>query len=107
MWISGLTRREECVAAGYGTTTWSSPEWQVAAVAWLDERLRLAGAQRTGPVQHPHIRPWATAIRAPTTAGVVWLKATGPATSFEVRLYPLLASLVPEHVLTPIAVDTR
>jgi hypothetical protein len=72
----------------------------------LDEQLRLAGSERTGPVQHPHIRPWATAVRAPTTAGVVWLKATGPATSFEVRLYPLLASLVPEHVLTPIAVDT-
>ena len=76
-------------------------------MAWLDEQLRLAGAQRTGPAEHPHIRPWATVIRAPTSIGVVWLKATGPGTSFEVRLYPLLASLVPDGVLTPIATDAQ
>jgi hypothetical protein len=94
-------------AEGYGTAVWSSPDWQDAAVSWLDEQLLAAGAQRTGPVQHPHIRPWATAIRAPSSIGVVWLKATGPGTSFEVGLYPLLARLVPEHVLTPIAADPR
>jgi hypothetical protein len=93
--------------SGYGTAVWSSAEWQDAAVAWLDERLAEAGRRRTGPVEHPHIRPWATAIRAPTNRGVVWLKAAGAGTSFEVRLYPLLADLVPDHVLTPIAVDAQ
>lgn len=90
---------------GYGSLVWSSTEWQRSAVGWLDEQLRLVGAKRTGPAEHPHIRPWATAIRATTSTGVVWLKATGPGTSFEVRLYPVLARLVPQHVLAPIAVD--
>ncbi|MET0862723.1 MAG: phosphotransferase, partial [Nakamurella sp.] len=103
--VSGLDKNGGQVTEGYGTAIWSSPEWQDAAVAWMDEQLLTAGIQRTGPVQHPHIRPWATVIRAPTSTGVVWLKATGPGTSFEVRLYPLLAALVPDDVLTPIAAD--
>jgi hypothetical protein len=94
------------VAGGYGAEVWSSPEWQAQAVAWLDERLAVAGIRRTGEPTHPHIRPWATVVRAPTDAGVVWMKAPAPGTAFEVGLYELLQRAAPEHVLTPIAVDT-
>jgi hypothetical protein len=91
---------------GYGVGVWSSPEWQAQAVAWLDERLAASGIRRTGEATHPHVRPWATVVRAPTDAGVVWMKAPGPGTAFEVGLYELLQRAAPEHVLTPIAVDT-
>jgi hypothetical protein len=86
-------------------STWSSDAWRAAAVAWLDERLEAAGARRTGAVEQPHLRPWATLLRAPTTRGVVWMKAAAPATSFEVPLYGLLARVVPDRVLEPIAAD--
>jgi hypothetical protein len=84
---------------------WSNPAWRAGAEAWLDARLAAAGAARTGPVEQPRVRPWATLLRAPTTRGVVWLKAGGPATRYEAALYEVLAATVPERILVPIAVD--
>jgi hypothetical protein len=87
------------------TVAWSSPDWLAEATDWIDERLAVNGARRTGPVEQPHLRPWATVLRVPTTGGPVWLKAAAPRTSSEVALYELLAREVPEHVLVPLAVD--
>jgi hypothetical protein len=56
-------------------------------------------------VEQPHVEPWATVLKVPTNAGVVWMKATGPGTAFEAGLYDLLAATVPDRVLTPIATD--
>ncbi len=88
-----------------GTETWASVEWRAGALSWIDEQLAGAGITRTGEVEQPHLRPWATLLTAPTTHGPVWLKATGSGTAFEVGLYELLNRVVPEHVLTPIATD--
>src|SRR6478672_1520376 len=87
----------------FGTALWSSPAWQAAAVEWIDDRLADAGLRRTGEVEHPHVRAWATAVRVPTDRGAWWLKACGPGTAFEVRLYGVLAALVPADVLHPLA----
>jgi hypothetical protein len=84
---------------------WSSDAWRQEALAWLDEHLAGDGTRRVGEVTQPHLRPWATVLRAPTTRGVVWLKAAGPETAFEVELYGLLERVVPERVLVPIARD--
>jgi Phosphotransferase enzyme family len=84
---------------------WSSASWRALATAWLDERLYAAGIQRIGEIEQPHLRPWATALRADTSAGVVWLKAAGPGTRFEVGLYEVLGRAAPDHVLKPIAID--
>ena len=91
----------------YGVAVWSSAAWRDQAVAWLDEQLAATGIERTGEPTFPHVRPWATALRAPTSAGVVWMKAAGPGTAFEVGVYELLARVVPEHMLTPIALDVE
>jgi hypothetical protein len=90
-----------------GSDTWASARWRRAATAWLDEQLDNQGIRRTGDVEQPHLRPWATVLSAPTTIGRVWLKALGPATAFEAGLYELLRRAVPQRVLTPIAVDAR
>jgi hypothetical protein len=91
---------------GHGVALWSTEAWRAEAVAWLDERLAAAGLRRTGPVEQPHLEEWATALRAPTSGGVVWLKAAGPGTAFEVGLYELLHEVVPRRVLEAIATDT-
>jgi hypothetical protein len=88
-----------------GVDVWSSASWREQAVAWLDHQLAAAGIERTGEVTQPHLRPWATALRAPTTDGPVWLKAAGPGTAFEVGLYELLHREAPDHVLPPIATE--
>ena len=84
---------------------WSSPAWLAEATDWLDERLIVAGLERTGGVVQHHLRPWATTLRAPTTGGTVWLKAASPGTASEVGLYGVLAEAVPEAVLVPLAID--
>jgi phosphotransferase family enzyme len=88
-----------------GVALWGSEAWRAEALAWLDTRLASHGITRSGAAEQPHLRPWATALRVPTSAGVVWLKAAGPGTAFEVRLYRVLARLAPEHVLQPLAID--
>jgi hypothetical protein len=90
---------------GTGTEVWSSTAWREVAVTWLDERLVVAGMERTGEVEQPHLRPWASVLKAPTTRGPVWLKAAGSGTVFEVGLYELLQRVAPDRVLTPIATD--
>jgi Phosphotransferase enzyme family len=91
--------------SSHGTAVWSSPQWRAHAVSWLDERLASAGIERRGDVEQPHLEPWATVLKVPTSAGVVWMKAAGPGTAFEAGLYDLLAATVPDRVLTPIATD--
>jgi hypothetical protein len=88
----------------YGTAVWSSLPWRSEAVGWLDDRLRTAGERRIGDVEQPHLRPWATALRAPTSRGTVWLKAPGPGTAFEAKLYPVLEASASPVVLRPLAV---
>ena len=90
---------------GHDPAGWTTPQWREAATAWLDRQLAAAGLARTGPVAQPRIRVWGTVLRAPTTGGPVWLKAPAPATAFEVSLYPVLARLVPDRVLVPLAAD--
>jgi hypothetical protein len=90
-----------------GIEVWSSDAWQAEAIAWLDEQLAAAGLRRTGDVEHPHVRAWATVLRAPTTGGVYWMKATSPSTAFEVGLYDLFRRETPGYVLEPLAVDVE
>ena len=73
--------------------------------AWLDARVREAGAARTGPVEVRRVRPWGSVLRAPTSGGDVWMKATAPVTRFELAVYAVLGEVAPAHVLTPLGAD--
>jgi len=73
--------------------------------AWLDAGVREAGAIRTGPVEVRRVRPWGSVLRAPTSGGTVWMKATAPGTRFELAVYALLGEVAPAHVLIPLAID--
>ena len=88
-----------------GVARWSTQAWRAEATAWIDAQLAAAGRERTGPVEVTRVRSWAAVLRAPTGAGPVWMKAAGPHTAFEAPLYEVLARVVPEHVLVPLAVD--
>jgi hypothetical protein len=93
------------VSTAHGVAAWSSQAWREQALSWLDEQLAGAGIERTGDVEQPSLRPWATVLKVPTARGPVWMKAAGPGTAFEAALYELLARAAPERVLTPIATD--
>lgn len=71
---------------------------------WVDDRLRVAGRRRTGPVAVFRERAWADVHTVPTDGGPVWLKVCrDPA---EPTVYAVLADVAAEHVLEPLGVDT-
>jgi hypothetical protein len=67
-------------------------------VRWVESQVEV-----TGPIEQPHIRPWATALRVPTTGGVVWFKAAQPAFAHEAGVLAILRPLAPELLLEVIA----
>ena len=80
---------------------WNSPKWRDEAITWAGAQ----GISVSGEVTQPHLRPWSTALRLPTTEGIVWLKAGCPGTSYEAGLLQTLSAYDAPHVLRPLAVD--
>lgn len=76
-----------------------------AARAWMDVELAIAGIEPTGELEITRERPWGSVGRIATDRGLLWLKATAPATAFEAGIYAVLSEVAPEHVLAPIALD--
>jgi hypothetical protein len=83
---------------------WLDPVWQARALGWADGQLADKGRAITGPVEQPHLRPWATAFRIPTDGGVAWLKATGPGPAYEGRLLEVFKARNVRRVVLPLAV---
>jgi Ser/Thr protein kinase RdoA (MazF antagonist) len=107
-----------CAAAGFGpvrhafvtngmtaTEHWTRPEWLAEARAWVEARLAERGTEIAGEIEQPHVYWWATALRIPTTDGVVWFKAEQPHHAFEVALTELLARLAPRHTAEVVGSD--
>ena len=84
---------------------WTEPAWLERATAWIDRELARAGLERDGAIEQAHVRWWSTALRVPTTDGLLWFKAPQPEDAFEARLTPLLASLRPEEIAEVVATD--
>lgn len=82
---------------GFG---WTDPAWRAEADAWIHGQVRV-----TGPIEQPHVRPWATALRVPTDDGPVWFKACIAALAYEIALLELLGELRPDCLPRVIASD--
>lgn len=77
------------------TELWTDPDWLAGAQGWIDEQTGALGLGRTGEVEQPHVRPWSTVLKVPTTAGPVWFKANHGPLEHEAALVTLLAGHVP------------
>lgn len=84
---------------------WTEASWRRSIEAWAAEQLAASGRAISGPIEQPHVRPWSTTLRIPTSAGVVWAKAARPGTAHEVRLLQAFAAWQVPFVLEPIAAD--
>ncbi len=80
--------------------TGPTPHWLASATAWIDEQV-----ERTGEIEQPHIRPWATVLRVPTGDGTLWFKANVPALAHELPVIEVLASRFPAAVPELVALD--
>jgi hypothetical protein len=73
------------------TTPFTDPVWLAEVHAWIESHVEV-----TGDSEQPHVRPWATALRIPTSDGIVWFKASRDAFAYEARLLELLVPLAPD-----------
>ncbi|MFK4083676.1 hypothetical protein ACI2LF_06185 [Kribbella sp. NPDC020789] len=86
-------------------TPWDHAAWRREAMGWLVEQLDRLGVRETGPMR-VRLRPWSVIVRV-EAAEPLWFKANPPGSAFEPALTARLAELVPEHVLTPYAVEVE
>lgn len=92
---------------GMDETRWRDPEWLAAVHAWIDEALPGAGLTRTGESEQPHVRPWATVIKVPTSAGPLWFKANDVSLLHEAALVQRIAARRPDAVPPLLASDPQ
>ena len=90
-----------------GRPPWEAPGWFPATDYWLRERLAGLGRPVTGRVEQRRSWELSSLLRAPTTDGPVWLKASAGSSLFteEGAVMALLAEWFPEQVPAPLAWD--
>jgi hypothetical protein len=79
---------------------WEDPAFLAEARAWIESKVDVAGA-----IEQPHVRPWSTVLRVPTSDGVVWFKAALPGLDHDAGVTAVLAGVRPDAVLAPLALD--
>jgi hypothetical protein len=83
---------------------WTDPAWLAEAHEWIDERDARLGVRRRATEQ-PHVRPWSTVIRVPTTEGDLWFKANVPVLAYEAGVVEVLSRTRPDAVPALVGVD--
>lgn len=84
---------------------WRDPAWLAGVHAWIDEQVDRLGLVRAGEIEQPHVYPWSTVLRVPTTQGDVWFKANADELQFEAAVVSMLATRAPERVPPLLAAD--
>src|SRR5262249_51955251 len=84
---------------------WTEPAWLAEAHLWIDAQLDRLALVPEGTVEQRHVRPWATALRIPTTDGVVWFKAAIPVLAHEPGVVELISRRLPGLVPELLATD--
>jgi len=84
---------------------WTDARWLGNVKGWIDRQLEELGLQSTGAVEQPHVRPWSTVLRMPTTGGDVWFKANIPLLAYEAAVVGLVAARRPDFVPTLLATE--
>lgn len=84
---------------------WATSTWRDEAYEWIERILRERGLTRTGELEQPRVRFWSTQLTVPTDAGRLWFKENCPSQTYEAQLVAVLAELVPDHVVEPLAVE--
>jgi hypothetical protein len=90
---------------GLAVVDWTDPAWLAEAHAWIDDGVGELGARRTGPIEQPHVRPWSTAMRVPTSAGDLWFKANAPLLRYEASVVQILSRVCPDLVPELVGVE--
>jgi hypothetical protein len=84
---------------------WTEPDWLESVHDWIRLQLERVGLEAAGKIDQPHVRPWSTVLRAPTSSGPVWFKANVPALAHEAAVVEILAGRRPDLLPELLATD--
>jgi hypothetical protein len=84
---------------------WTATSWFEQVSAWIQAELTLRHITITGSIAQPHIRPWSTVLRVPSSVGDLYFKATAPALAHEPALTQALARWRPDCMPQLVAAD--
>lgn len=85
---------------------WQSHDWQKQAHDWIRSEAERNSIEIMGEIEQPHMYPWSTVMRIPTSDGTLFFKATAAETVYESALTEKLADWLPDCMPELIAVDT-
>jgi hypothetical protein len=85
---------------------WHDPDWQKQAHDWIRTEAKRNSIQITGEIEQNHAYAWSTVMRAPSSEGTLFFKATAPETVYESALTQMLAGWYPDWMPDLVAVDT-
>ena len=83
---------------------WMQKGWLEQASAWIHLELQRQGIHVTGPIEQPHAHS-PNVLRAPSTAGAVYFKASQPSLAHEAALTNALWRWRPDCMPPVLAVD--
>jgi hypothetical protein len=86
---------------------WSSLDWRAEAEAWIRQQLHQHSFRLIGEIEQPLLRAWSTHLKVPTDQGTLWFKENAPGQAFEAALVDAMATIAPDHVVVPIAVESE
>jgi hypothetical protein len=86
-------------------SSWTDPVWLAEVHEWISGQLERLGTVVAGPIEQPHIRPWATVLRVPTALGDLYFKANAATFRHEAALATLLTARRPDCIPPLLAVE--
>ena len=85
---------------------WYNPDWQKQAHEWIRAEAQRNSIQLTGEIEQNHAYAWSTVMRVPSSAGMLFFKATASETTYEIALTEKMAGWFPDCMPDLVAVDT-
>ena len=86
---------------------WYNAEWVKEVHGCIGLHVGELGRELVGEITQPHVRAWATALRIPTSQGLLWFKATTSALPHESAITLALSGWTPGLTPHVVAADTR
>lgn len=86
---------------------WYDLDWQKQAHDWIREQTQRNSIQITGEIEQPHVYAWSTVMRIPSSAGMLYFKATAGETIYEAALTQKLVTWFPDCTPELVSVDVH
>lgn len=86
---------------------WEDESWRKQVDDWVRAETARRSIRLTGEIEQPHIYPWSTVLRVPSSEGTLFFKATAPETIYEAALTAKLADWYPDCMPELVAVEPR